>query len=102
MPKKISIFNNANPPAEGESFETLFQKSNVTIKRIVSSSKIDKEVMIQEEDEWFIVISGTATIMIEDKKIVLERGDYCFVERKMAHSLIDVREGTIWLAVHIE
>ena len=101
MHKKSSIFDNSHPPKEGEVFETLLEKKNVTIKRILSSSKIDQEVMIQEEDEWFIVISGSATIVIEDEKIVLACGDYCFVSRKTVHRLIDVEEGTIWLAVHI-
>ena len=58
-------------------------------------------MMIQEDDEWFIMISGLATIEIDNEKVVLKSGDYCFVERKTAHRLIDVKEGTIWLAVHI-
>ncbi len=98
---KNSIFKNSKPPIVGESFETLLEKKNVTIKRIVSSSKIDQEVMIQEEDEWFIMISGEATIMIEDEHVALKSGDYCFVKRKTVHKLIKVKEGTIWLAVHI-
>ncbi len=101
MHNKSSIFNNANPPKEGESFETLLQNKNVTIKRIISSSKIDQEIMIQDEDEWFILISGAATLMIEGKKVTLKSGDYCTVPRKTPHRLIEVKEGTIWLAVHI-
>lgn len=101
MDYKSSIFKDATAPREGESFDTLLSEKNITIKRIISSSKIDKEVMIQNEDEWFIVISGSASVMIGDKKIDLEAGDYCFVEKNRPHSLCAVEEGTIWLAVHI-
>ncbi len=101
MDYKFSIFKNSVPPKEGESFETLLKNKNVTIKRIVSSSKIDQQTMIQEEDEWFIMISGEACMMIDNKKVVLASGDYCFVKRNIPHRLIDVQEGTIWLAVHI-
>ena len=102
MHNKSSIFKNANPPVVGETYEILLKKKNVTIKRIISSSKIDQETMIQEDDEWFIVILGEATIMIENEKVVLKSGDYCTILRKTEHRVIDVKEGTIWLAVHIE
>jgi len=98
---KNSIFKNTKLPIVGESFETLLEKKNVTIKRIVSSSKIDQEIMIQEEDEWFILISGAATVVIDEEEVALKSGDYCFVKRKTAHRLIAVKEGTIWLAIHI-
>ncbi len=96
-----NIFKDATVPPTGESFQTLFSKKNVIIKRIISSSSIDKEVMSQEEDEWFIMIEGSATIMIGDEKKELVSGDYCFVEAKREHQILTVSEGTIWLAMHM-
>jgi len=96
-----SIFKEVTVPKKGESFKTLLSRKNITIKRIISASSIDQEVMCQEEDEWFIMIEGSATIMIGDERKELVRGDYCFIEAKIKHQILAVKEGTIWLAVHI-
>jgi len=96
-----NIFKGATPPKLGETFETLLSVSNIIIKRIVSSSHIDSELMCQDEDEWFIMIEGAATIMIGNKRQELVSGDYCFIEAKKPHQILSVKEGTIWLAVHV-
>ena len=95
-----NIYHDSTPPKEGERFEILLEKKNVRILRILSSFKIDQKVMCQEEDEWFIMIEGSAIIMIEDERRDLISGDYCFIEAKKAHQILSVREGSIWLAVH--
>ncbi len=96
-----NIYHDSTPPSEGERFERLLKKKNVEILRIVSSSTLDQEVMCQEEDEWFIMIEGSATIMIGEETKMLVKGDYCFIEAKQAHQVLHVQEGSIWLAVHI-
>ena len=96
-----NIYHDSTPPKEGEEFEGLFEKKNVKIVRILSSSKIDHKVMSQDEDEWFIMIEGSATIMIGRVKKTLKKGDYCFVAAKQPHQLLSVAQGSIWLAVHI-
>jgi cupin 2 domain-containing protein len=97
----FNIYKKVEPPREGELFETLLKKRNVTIKRIVSSENIDYEMMVQEEDEWFIMIEGEAVIMIDGEQKDLMRGDYCFIAANTPHQLSSVKRGTIWLAIHI-
>ncbi len=99
--KCFNIFENSTSPNKGECFETLLQKKNVTIKRIISSKEIDSEVMIQEEDEWFIMIEGRASMRIGSEEIVLKSGDYCFIEAQKIHQVLSVEEGSIWLAVYL-
>ena len=96
-----NLYHDSGTPPSGERFDTLLQKKNIEIIRIVSSSTIDHKVMCQEEDEWFIMIEGSATIMIENRRQKLTKGDYCFIEAKQAHQILCVSEGSIWLAVHI-
>lgn len=95
-----NIYTAIDIPDRGEKFETLLEKKNVTIKRILSSADIEQQVMIQEEDEWFIMIEGAALIMIDKEKRELQKGDYCFIKAGTAHQILFVKEGTIWLAVH--
>ncbi len=95
-----NIYHDRQVPLKGEDFSTLLEEKNVVIKRILSSSKISQDWMIQEEDEWFIILEGSATIMIAQERKKLQKGDYCFLQAKQAHRLLDVAEGTLWLAVH--
>ena len=95
-----NIFDNLSFPEKGESFETLLKEKKLTIERILSTSIIEKEVMIQEEDEWCIMIEGEATLLIAGQKRHLKRGDYCFIPAQTAHRVLDVKEKSIWLALH--
>ncbi len=99
---KENIFTGALVPKSGENFDTLLSHEKVLIQRIVSSKRIDQQVMLQEEDEWCIMIAGSATILIDGKKRVLHNGDYCFIPAHTPHQLLEVEEGTLWLAVHIQ
>ncbi len=96
-----NIYHDSAVPSEGERFKRLLKKNNVEILRIISSPKIDQEVMCQKSDEWFIMIEGSATIMIGDMRRELIKGDYCFIEAKQVHQVLRVEEGSVWLAVHI-
>lgn len=97
-----NFFENITVPDIGEQFDTLLDHPTVEIKRIVSSADIDEEIMIQEEDEWFILLKGAARMRIKEKELVLKSGDYCFVGAKQVHQILSVETGSIWLAVHIK
>lgn len=97
-----NIFEDSKVPLNGERFDTLLFHNKVTIKRIISSDTIDSEVIIQEEDEWCIMIDGEATILIDKERRVLQSGDYCFIKAKIEHQVLKVKRGSIWLTVHIE
>jgi cupin 2 domain-containing protein len=98
----FNIYDKVEIPQEGEAFLTLLKERDITIKRIVSSEKIDHHIMVQEEDEWFIMIEGEAEILIDDKKSYLKRGDYCFIAARTPHQLCSIKRGSIWLAVHFK
>ena len=59
-----NIFDKIDIPHKGELFETLLQKSNIIIKRIVSSHIERSEIITQDEEEWFILVEGSATLKI--------------------------------------
>jgi cupin 2 domain-containing protein len=95
-----NIFN-YHVPQSGEDFTTLLQHKNVCINRIVSSDKVEKKLYIQDEDEWLVVLKGSATLEIDGKIFQLSCGDTLFISAKTPHKILSTAKGTLWLTVHI-
>jgi cupin 2 domain-containing protein len=88
-------------PQSGETFTTLLEHKNIKINRIVSSDDLDAKVYIQEEDEWLVVLQGQATLLLNDEKKTLIKGDTLFIPSKTPHRVLSTQNGTVWLTVHI-
>ncbi len=85
----------------GEILEDILKYKNVAIKRIVSSSNLEKSTFCQEEAEWVLLLEGSAKIMMGEKDYTLSKGDSLFIPPKLEHTIVTVEAGTIWLAIHI-
>lgn len=96
-----NLFENAAPPASGERFETLLQHKNLVIERICSSVDLPLSQYIQPQDEWVLLLQGTAKIEIDGKVESLKSGDYVFLPANTPHCVQKVSEGALWLAVHL-
>jgi len=88
-------------PKNGETFTRLLEHKNIKINRIVSSSEVEPIEYIQEEDEWLVLLEGEATLLVENKKKILTKGETLFIPTKVPHTVLKTRDGTIWLTVHI-
>lgn len=89
-----------------ELIETIFQTSGFRIERIVSNGQSSAEGFWydQEENEWVIVIQGSAGLRFENQEelIILNSGDYLLIDSHLRHRVewTDPDQETIWLAVH--
>jgi len=88
-------------PSIGEEFTTLLQHKNVQINHIVSSDKLEDKIYIQDEDEWVVVLKGSATLLVDNKEIKLKEGDTLFIPAKTSHKVLQTLNDTLWLAMHI-
>ena len=88
-------------PESGETFTTLLEHKNIKIYRIVSSSNIEPIEYIQDEDEWLVLIEGKATLLVNQEKKRLQKGDTLFIPAKTPHTVLETKEDTVWLTVHI-
>ena len=88
-------------PQSAETFTTLLEHKNIKINRIVSSDDLDEKVYIQEEDEWLVVLEGQATLLLNNEKKTLIKGDTLFIPSKTPHRVLSTQNGTVWLTVHI-
>lgn len=92
--------------SSGEIFETLVERGGVRIERIVSHGQATPagEWYDQERDEWVLVLSGRAGVLIEGEAHPRElgNGDHLLLPARCRHRVAwtapDVP--TVWLAVH--
>lgn len=93
---------------EAERFDQLLRVANVRIERIVSTSQTTPpgEWFDQDWDEWVLLISGAAEILLaeEDAPRLLKPGDYLFLPAHLRHRVTRTtpERPTIWLAIHID
>lgn len=88
-------------PQNGETFTTLLAHKNIKINRIVSSDTLDETVYQQDEDEWLVLLEGEATLLLNNEKRKLAKGDTYFISSKTPHRVLSTQNGTVWLTVHI-
>jgi cupin 2 domain-containing protein len=94
-----------NDPAT-EQFSTLLQTANLHLVRIVSTghSTPDDEWYDQAENEWVLVLRGSAEIRFPDEggSRTLGPGDYLHIPAHARHRVdwTDPDQPTVWLALH--
>ncbi|MCB2222116.1 MAG: cupin domain-containing protein [Bacteroidetes bacterium] len=88
-----------------EIFTTLFESASIKIERIFGQHPYTQpgEWYDQEEDEWVVLLEGTAKVEIQNEQIIeLKAGDYLFLPAHKIHRVnetSDVKK-CIWLAIH--
>ena len=100
-----NIFSELPEQIESEQFLNLFLNDGVRIERIVSHSHSSQAGFWydQDEDEWVMVLQGSATLEFEGHETVeLKTGDYLTIPRHVKHRVGRTSEETIWLAVHLK
>lgn len=90
-----------------EAFTELLARPGLRIERIVSRGQATPEdaPMVQDGDEWVLLLEGAAGIRIEDsQEAVLGPGDYLWIERGRKHWVTWTAKDrpTVWLAVHLD
>ena len=98
----MNIYNYQQPSDGEEAIETLLQKENITINRIVSNRVIDGQWYDQDEDEWLVLMEGEALLVFEDEEVALCKGETFYIPRHRRHYVKRTSEDALWLTVHIK
>ena len=104
MEQKIEVgwfFDDLQRPEKGERFDVLLKHRNLVIERIVSSSQIEPTLYVQEQDEWVLLLAGSAELSVNGQPVHLQQGDYLFLPAKTPHEVKKVSNDALWLAVHL-
>ena len=88
-----------------ELFTTLVDNPNCRIERIVSYGQGSPEGFWYDQawDEWVLLLSGSAELDLDGRRVMLTSGDHQLIPAGLRHRVIktDLEEPTIWLAVHL-
>ncbi len=100
-----NIFHDVPRKLEQERYDLLLQSPNVRIERIVSTGQSSSKGFWydQSEEEWVVVLSGSAILNFEegDRRVEMNAGDYVLIPAHCRHRVESTSpdEPTIWLAV---
>ena len=104
--KVKSLFQEIPDDLPNELLDDLIETDLVRIERIVSAAHASAEGFWydQENDEWVLVVRGSAGLRFEDadEVVVLKPGDWINIPAHKKHRVegTDPNEKTIWLAIH--
>ncbi|MGK6356149.1 hypothetical protein ACMGDH_13110 [Sphingomonas sp. DT-207] len=90
-----------------EVFTELLARPGIRIERILSRGQSTPEdaPMVQDSDEWVLLLQGAAGIRVEDsQEATLGPGDHLWIGRGQKHWVTWTAKDrpTVWLAVHLE
>lgn len=98
-----NIYKNIPVNAGEEVFQDIINNDNIRIERIVSfgPESNDGKWYEQDENEWVIILKGSAKIIFEEKSLILNSGDYLLIESGCKHKveILEKHKETVWLAV---
>jgi cupin 2 domain-containing protein len=91
----------ASAPASGEAVERLVALPGVEIEQILSGA-LDAPLDFQQvHDEWVVLLSGSASLVVAGADVELEAGDWLFLPAGVQHRVASTTPGSSWLAVHV-
>lgn len=74
-----NIFTDIAPVECGEYFQERLNDKNVVIERIVSSDTSEPTLYDQVQDEWVLLLQGTAFLEVDNQTVALGDGDTIFI-----------------------
>lgn len=93
---------------DDEVIETLAVGNSFQLKRIVSSGQTtpEGEWYDQPQDEWVVLLSGSARILFQGlgQTVELQLGDFVNIRAHQKHRVVytDLTEKTVWLALYFD
>lgn len=89
-----------------EAFTEILARPGIRIERIVSRGQAtpEAEPMVQDTDEWVLLLEGAAGLRVEDSdEVRLGPGDHVWIAAGQKHWVTWTAKdrATVWLAVHL-
>lgn len=106
-PVVANLFARLPAAKRAEAFTELLSRPGLHLERIVShgQSTPADEPMVQDRDEWVLLLEGEAGLRIEDSnEVVLKPGDHLLIASGQKHWVTYTAKdrATIWLALHFQ
>lgn len=106
-PTIANLLDKLPPAKRAEAFTELLERPGIRLERIVSRGQSTPEdaPMVQDRDEWVLLLQGAAGIRIEDSaEVALAPGDHLLIAAGQKHwvSWTAKDRPTVWLALHLD
>lgn len=101
-----NLFKNIPEHLPEEIFQEILKTENIKVERIVSKGHSSSHNFWydQEENEWVILLKGSAGLLFEEdgKVVILKPGDYINIPSHTKHRVewTDPDTETVWLAIY--
>jgi cupin 2 domain-containing protein len=86
-------------PDEGELLAVLAEGDGFVVEQILSGRLPAARSYEQDHDEWFVVLAGGATLVVDGAPRELGVGDWWLLPAGTPHTLARTEPGTSWLVV---
>lgn len=80
--------------------EGIFENDKVRVLRTMSLNQVT-DFMVQDEDEFVILMDGFASIEIESEVVRMKKGDFLFIPKGLRHRVID-QDKAVWFCLFIK
>ena len=106
MTQLVNLLEHVPSAVDQEQFDTLVKSAHIRLERIVSNGQCSPEGFWydQEQNEWVLVLQGSAALEFEGESKVLEMhpGDSINIPAHRKHRVVWTSDDgpTVWLAVH--
>ena len=104
MPPAIQPESFVDVPAAApgtERFDVLLRSRGVTLERIVSSGSHPAQQYCQAQDEWVMLVQGSAEMRIDGLPVQLQAGQFLMLPKNTLHEVVSTSENAVWLALHV-
>ena len=103
LPTIENLLQIAPASSRGEEVRNLLECEEVRLEHIISQGEGSPEGFWyeQEQDEWVLLLAGTATLEFsEDRALLLRAGDALTLPAGMKHRVAACSPDARWLALH--
>lgn len=80
--------------------EKVYEDEKVRVLRTMSLDQVT-DFMIQDEDEFVVLMEGKASIETDREVIEMKKGDFIFIEKGLRHRVID-QDRAIWFCLFVK
>ncbi|MDU2559013.1 MULTISPECIES: cupin domain-containing protein [Anaerococcus] len=80
--------------------EGIFENDRVRALRTMSLNQVT-DFMVQDEDEFVILMDGFASIETESEVVRMKKGDFLFIPKGLRHRVID-QDKAIWFCLFVK
>jgi cupin 2 domain-containing protein len=94
------LYSSSTAPPQGEVDHLFVKGAAVSVRQVLSGELRSPVEYLQAEDEWALVVDGSALLEVTGEAREMGPGDWVWLPAGTPHRLVSTKPGTSWLTVH--